>query len=85
MSIGVVLGSFSPLHIGHMSLIYKAKKSNDKVAVVVCGFKKDKGEKVGIPLSLRTKLVTETFKNDPDIKVFEMDDNKLGIAGYDDQ
>ena len=85
---GVVLGSFSPLHRGHLDLILKAKKEcSDGVVVAVCGYRKDKGEEVGLPLSLRRELIERAFKydgyhEDPLIDVIEMDDNLIGIAGY---
>src|SRR5574344_160845 len=85
---GVVLGSFSPLHKGHMDLILKAKKEcSNGVIVAVCGYKKDKGEEVGLPLSLRRELIERAFKydgyhKDPLVNVIEMNDNLSGIAGY---
>jgi nicotinamide mononucleotide transporter PnuC len=85
---GVVLGSFSPLHRGHLDLILKAKKEcSDGVVIAVCGYRKDKGEEVGLPLSLRRELIERAFKyygyhEDPLVNVIEMDDNLIGIAGY---
>lgn len=82
---GIVLGSFSPLHMGHMNLIMQAKKECGDVLIVVCGFKNDKGEKVGIPLSLREELIKKTFENDPIISVISICDDDYGISGYDNQ
>jgi len=43
--IGVVFGSFAPLHQGHLDLIMRAKKENDGGALVICcGYDGDKGE-----------------------------------------
>ena len=43
--VGVVFGSFAPLHQGHLDLIYRAKKENDGgCIVIVCGYDGDKGE-----------------------------------------
>lgn len=43
--IGVVFGSFAPLHQGHLDVIMRAKKENDGGCIVLgCGFDGDKGE-----------------------------------------
>ena len=40
--IGVVFGTFAPLHQGHLDLIYRAKKEcSNGCIVVVCGFDGD--------------------------------------------
>ena len=44
-NIGVVFGSFAPLHEGHLDMILKAKRENDGgCLVIVCGEDGDKGE-----------------------------------------
>lgn len=44
-SVGIVFGSFAPLHQGHLDLIMRAKKENDGgCLVIVCGYDGDKGE-----------------------------------------
>ena len=57
--VGVVFGSFAPLHQGHLDLIYRAKKENDGgCIVIVCGFDGDKGEPM-MPHSKRYRYVFE--------------------------
>ena len=35
--IGIVFGTFAPMHVGHVDLITKAKRANDNVFVIVSG------------------------------------------------
>ena len=35
-SIGVVFGTFAPLHQGHLDMIMRAKKENDGGVIVIC-------------------------------------------------
>ena len=43
MKIGIVFGTFAPMHVGHMSMIEQAKNENDKVVVLCCGHEGDRG------------------------------------------
>lgn len=81
-SIGVVFGSFAPLHQGHLDLIMRAKKENDGGAlVIVCGYDGDKGgEKM--PLKRRYRYVREFFADDDLVAVYSIDDSELGLAAY---
>lgn len=80
--IGVVFGSFAPLHTGHLDLIMKAKKENDGgCIVIVCGYDGDKGEPL-IPHSKRYRYVREFFKDDDLVAVYPINDSQLGIARY---
>lgn len=59
--VGVVFGSFSPLHQGHLDLIMRAKKENSGGAlVIVCGYDGDKGEPM-MPHAKRYRYVREFF------------------------
>lgn len=78
MKIGMVFGCFAPLHKGHMELILRAKKENDKCYVIVCGYDGDRGEPI-LPLKKRFRYVKETFKNDELVKVIYVNDTELGI------
>lgn len=83
---GLVLGSFSPMHTGHLDLIMMAKKVCRKGAIVaVCGLDGDRGTRVGLPLERRYEIVSEIFRGDPLVKVVCMKDNDIGIAGYNDK
>lgn len=83
---GLVLGSFSPMHAGHLDLIMLAKKMCRRGAIIaVCGLDGDRGAKVGLPVERRYSIIKSMFKNDPLVKVIYMKDNDIGIAGYNDK
>ena len=75
--IGVVFGSFAPLHKGHMDLIMRAKKENDGCLVIVCGNAGDKGGD-RLPPHLRYQYTREAFKDDPLVSVYFIS----GYEGY---
>lgn len=80
--VGVVFGSFAPLHQGHLDLIYRAKKENDGGAIViVCGFDGDKGEPL-MPHSKRYRYVREFFANDDLVAVYAINDTEIGADKY---
>lgn len=80
--VGVVLGSFSPLHKGHLDLIYQAKKEcMGGALVIVCGYNQDKGWPK-MTLKERYQMVREYFKSDPLVAVYCLSDDEMGIAEY---
>ena len=80
--VGVVFGSFAPLHQGHLDLIYRAKKENDGgCIVIVCGFDGDKGEPM-MPHSKRYRYVREFFANDDLVAVYGINDTEIGAPMY---
>lgn len=80
MKIGICFGGYIPLHQGHMDVIMKAKKQNDKCLVIVCGYDNEpRALEVGLPLRRRVSLVRQSFKGDEQIVVREINDTKLGI------
>ena len=81
--IGIVFGSFAPLHQGHLDLIMRAKKENDGAIVLVCGFTGDKGDP-RLPVNKRYRYTREFFKDDDLVAVYSIDDGELGIAMYPD-
>ena len=81
-NIGVVFGSFAPLHQGHLDMIFRAKKENDGgCMVIVCGNAGDKGGN-DMPLRLRYQYVREFFKDDDLVAVYAIDDGVLGFEDY---
>lgn len=81
-SVGVVFGSFAPLHQGHLDLIYRAKKENDGgCIVIVCGFDDDKGEPL-MPHSKRYRYVREFFADDDLVAVYAINDTEIGATPY---
>lgn len=80
--IGVVFGSFAPLHQGHLDLIMRAKKENDGgCIVIVCGFDGDKGEPI-MPHAKRYRYVREFFAKDDLVAVYAINDTELQLGKY---
>lgn len=80
--VGVVFGSFAPLHQGHLDLIMRAKKENDGGAIViVCGFDGDKGEPL-MPHKKRYRYVREFFADDDLVAVYGINDTELCAPMY---
>ena len=76
--VGVVFGSFAPLHQGHLDLIMRAKKENDGgCVVIVCGYDGDKGEPL-MPHSKRYRYVREFFADDDLVAVYAINDTEIG-------
>lgn len=83
--VGIVFGTFAPLHQGHLDLIMRAKKENDGgCIVIVCGFEGDRGEALGLPLKRRYRYVRELFSNDDLVGVYGVNDTELGLPLYPD-
>ena len=81
-SVGVVFGSFAPLHQGHLDLIMQAKKENDGgCIVIVCGYDGDKGEPL-MPHSKRYRYVREFFADDDLVAVYAINDTELHLDAY---
>ena len=83
-TIGVVFGSFAPLHQGHLDLIMRAKKENDGgCVVIVCGYDGDKGEPL-MPHKKRYRYVREFFADDDLVAVYAINDTDIGANKYPD-
>lgn len=81
-SVGIVFGSFAPLHQGHLDLIMQAKKENDGgCIVIVCGYDRDKGEPL-MPHNKRYRYVREFFADDDLVAVYAINDTELQLDRY---
>lgn len=81
-SIGIVFGSFAPLHQGHLDLIMRAKKENDGgCIVIVCGYDGDKGEPL-MPHNKRYRYVREFFADDDLVAVYAINDTESMRPNY---
>ena len=80
--VGVVFGSFAPLHQGHLDLIMRAKKENDAGCIVIsCGYDGDKGEPL-MPHSKRYRYVREFFADDDLVAVYSINDTEIDAMEY---
>lgn len=82
--VGVVFGTFAPLHQGHLDMIYRAKKECDAGCIVIVGgFDGDKGEPL-MPHSKRYRYVREFFADDDLVAVYAINDTEMGFPPYPD-
>lgn len=80
--IGIVFGTFAPLHQGHLDLIMRAKKECDGGCIVIVdGRDGDRGGKE-MPLKLRYRYVREFFADDDLVAVYAIDETELEIEAY---
>ena len=80
--VGIVFGTFAPMHQGHLDLIMRAKKECDGGCIVIVdGRDDDRGGKE-MPLRLRYRYVREFFADDDLVSVYAIDETELGIFPY---
>lgn len=80
MKIGICFGGYCPMHRGHLDAIMRAKKENDKVFVIVCGYdNEERAGNINMTLKERTAIVRKIFANDEIISVLSINDTELGI------
>ena len=68
MKVGLVFGTFAPMHLGHMDVINTAKSEMDKVIVVCCGHENDRGYPL-FPIEKRFELTKREFEGDEKVAV----------------
>lgn len=81
--IGIVFGTFAPMHQGHLKAILRAKKECDGVIVVCCGNNTDdKGSVIGLTLTKRYQYAREFFKDDDLVAVYAVHDPGESVYSF---
>ena len=80
--VGIVFGTFAPLHQGHLDVIMRAKKECDGGCIVIVdGREGDRGgEKM--PLRKRYRYVREFFADDDLVAVYPINETEKNIPEY---
>ena len=84
MKVGIVFGTFAPMHMGHMDVVNIAKEEMDKVIVICCGHEGDRGYPK-YPLEKRFELSSKEFAEDEKVFVTMLVDTALEIKKHWDQ
>ena len=80
--VGVVFGTFAPLHQGHLDVIMRAKKECDGGCIVIVdGREGDRGGDK-MPLKKRYRYVREFFADDDLVAVYPIDETERNIPAY---
>ena len=80
--VGIVFGTFAPLHQGHLDVIMRAKKECDGGCIVIVdGRDGDRGGDK-MPLKKRYRYVREFFADDELVAVYPINETELGIPAY---
>ncbi len=80
--VGIVFGTFAPLHQGHLDVIMRAKKECDGGCIVIVdGRDGDRGGDK-MPLKKRYRYVREFFADDDLVAVYPIDETEKNIPEY---
>ena len=77
--VGIVFGTFAPMHRGHIDLIIKAKRICDSVKVIVSGREGDRGDNIGLSLQKRFRYIREVFNDDALVEVSKLDEANMPL------
>lgn len=77
--VGIVFGTFAPMHRGHIDLIIKAKRICDSVKVIVSGREGDRGDNIGLSLQKRFRYIREVFNDDSLVEISKLDEANMPL------
>ena len=81
--VGIVFGTFAPMHQGHLDVIMRAKKECDGGCIVIVdGRDGDRGAQADMPLKKRYRYIREFFADDDLVAVYPIDETALNIPAY---
>lgn len=80
--VGIVFGTFAPLHQGHLDVIMRAKKECDGGCIVIVDGRDDDRGGTQMPLKKRYRYVREFFADDDLVSVYAINESELGIDPY---
>ena len=80
--VGIVFGTFAPMHQGHLDLIMRAKKECDGGCIVIVDGRDDDRGGTLMPLKKRYRYIREFFADDDLVAVYPIDETELDIPPY---
>ena len=81
--VGIVFGTFAPMHQGHLDVIMRAKKECDGGCVVIVdGRDNDRGAQAGMSLKKRYRYIREFFADDDLVAVYPINETEREIPAY---
>jgi cytidyltransferase-like protein len=73
ITVGVILARLQPIHNGHLALIEKASRENDKVVVLI-GSADKLNPRNPIPINIRFELAQKATSHLPNVEIHCLDD-----------
>ncbi|VYU23678.1 nicotinate-nucleotide adenylyltransferase [Clostridium tertium] len=82
MKIGIIGGTFNPIHLAHLYIAYEAKHQLelDKIIFIPAGSPPHKKDKDILEASLRYDMVYEAIKNYEDFEISDYEIEKRGLS-----
>lgn len=75
--IGIVYGTYAPLHTGHQANIYRALSLSDGAIAITSGRDGDRGDQVGLPVNDRFNNLCKAFTDEDKLRIGMIDESDL--------